>query len=461
MPIQSHQSSQVSNYLRIGIATALFTAALFRWWYYVDAYSVNLLVWDQWDLYDAFFEPHGWLELFRWQHGPHRQGIGFFLTELVANLSGWNTRAESFVIGGVVCLAMVSALLVKLRLAGSLRWWDAAVGLMFLTPLQYSIFASVPNPSHGSVPLLLLMLYCLAWTLRSAAVRYALVLLLNLMLIYTGFGLLVGLLTPVLLALDFLQTFRNGRRQARGPLLVAIAIALLSGASFFLGYEFMPAVPDFQFPIAALWQYPVFVTIMLANFCGIKVVGIPGFLAGTLVLIFMLAAGSHHCRRLILPLKEESAVQPGIEAGRLVFILIAFTLLFCMLTAIGRVGPGLNSAKASRYVPYLIPGFFGLYLHLATRSEDRLKSWLMVAVIIGLVAATTPLRAVDRITAEWLSQSKKQWKHHYLQSGNIEQSNRVTQFKIYPNADRTNLEDKLQFLKSNRLNLFQDIEPGD
>jgi len=144
---------------RLGMAavTAIWFIVVLRWWHYIDTYSVNLLVWDQWDLYDAFFKPHSWLELFRWQHGPHRQGIGFFLTGIIADLSGWNTRVEAFAIGAVVFGAMLGALVLKKRLTHTLNWTDLVIGLIFLTPLQYGIFAGIPNPSHGAVPLLLLM----------------------------------------------------------------------------------------------------------------------------------------------------------------------------------------------------------------------------------------------------------------------------------------------------------------
>jgi hypothetical protein len=456
MAMDTHRTRTFRKHLVNGLAAGLFAAAIFRWWFYVDAYSVNLLVWDQWDLYDAFFEPHGWLDLFRWQHGPHRQGAGFFLTKLVAELSGWNTRVEAFAIASVIFLAMLGALGLKRRLTGSFGWPDTAIGLLFLTPLQYAVFASVPNPSHGTVPLFLLILYCASWTLRTPAMRYPLVLVLNLMLIYTGFGLLAGLFTPILLAADYVARVKAGRHRARIPLLTAITIALLSAASFFVGYEFIPTVPNFQFPIAEHWQYPVFVVMMLANFCGIKGAGMPSVLTGTLVLILMLAVCSWHCRRMVVPLCGEKTAAERSNVNRLVFVLTGFTLLFCALTAVGRVGLGLNAAQASRYVPYLIPGFFGLYLHLAVRPEHRLKPWLQAAVVIGLVAATTPLRAVDRQTVEWLSQSKKQWKRHYLQTGNIEQSNRAARFMIYPDAQRTHLEEKLLYLKSKRLNLFQD-----
>ena len=75
---------------------AAFGLLAFRLWTLIDHHSVNVLFWDQWDFYEALFENQGAWDLFRFQHGPHRQGIGFWLTGLVAHLTSWDTRADAF-----------------------------------------------------------------------------------------------------------------------------------------------------------------------------------------------------------------------------------------------------------------------------------------------------------------------------------------------------------------------------
>ncbi len=450
----------ISNLKVIGNAAAivLAAAAVYRWCHLVESFSVNLLVWDQWDLYDAFFEPHSWVELFRWQHGPHRQGVGFFLTKIVAALSGWNTRVESFAIGGVIVLAMVVAIILKKRLTASLQWSDATIAVIFLTPLQWSIFASVPNPSHGAVPLLMMMGYCIGWTLRHPWARFATVLILNFLLIYTGFGLVVGIITPVLLTVELLTSLKHRHRQYRWGLLVAIVISLIGAASFFVGYRFMPAAPGFQFPIAAHWQYPAFVVLMLANFWGVKGVGVASFVAGTATLMVMLALCTHHIGHWTREGATGKTANNSSAIDSVVVVLIAATLLFCILSAIGRVALGLNTAQASRYVTYLIPGFFGAYLHFVSRPPKKTKPIFLTAFLIGLIAATVPLRSADVQTMSWLKQSKIRWKENYLQTGNVEESNRRTHFMIYPDSERTRLDRKLAYMKARGLNLFQDIE---
>ena len=141
-------NAAVGEKLKEGIASiglvssiALSILVVVRWWYYIDSYSVNILFWDQWDFYNALFDKKNMWELFHMQFGPHRMGVGFIFTKAIASFSGWNTRAEDFAIGGVVCLAMVVALVLRTKLGPRLCWTDIAIPLIFLTPIQYRIYS--------------------------------------------------------------------------------------------------------------------------------------------------------------------------------------------------------------------------------------------------------------------------------------------------------------------------------
>jgi len=52
----------------------------------------------------------------------------------------------------------------------------------------------------------------LAWTWRNERVRPALITLLNFAILYTGFGLFIGLLTPVLLVFDYRGELNRSRK---------------------------------------------------------------------------------------------------------------------------------------------------------------------------------------------------------------------------------------------------------
>lgn len=90
---------------------------------------------------------------------------------------------------------MLLALLLKRRLFGPLSYSDVALPVIFLSLEQYETLLNVPNPAPYAYPLLLIMLYCVALLCRNRLLRYALVLTLNFLLIYTGYGLVMGVVT--------------------------------------------------------------------------------------------------------------------------------------------------------------------------------------------------------------------------------------------------------------------------
>src|SRR6266545_2831683 len=94
---------------------------------------------------------------------------------------------------------------------------DAIIPLIFLTTAQYESLVITPNPAHGALPVLLVLLSTLAWGVRHALSRYTAVVVLNFLLIFTGFGLFMGLITPALLALDTFQQARTGHSNAWVP----------------------------------------------------------------------------------------------------------------------------------------------------------------------------------------------------------------------------------------------------
>ncbi|PYV46577.1 MAG: hypothetical protein DMG92_17820, partial [Acidobacteria bacterium] len=81
-----------------------------------------------------------------------------------------------------------------------------------------------PNFAQGAFPLLLLIIYCLAWTCRKAF-RYPLILFISFLATYTGFTLFLGMLTPFFLVADYRATAPE-ERPSRRRFLVALGLAL-------------------------------------------------------------------------------------------------------------------------------------------------------------------------------------------------------------------------------------------
>ncbi|KUG21640.1 hypothetical protein ASZ90_008603 [hydrocarbon metagenome] len=435
------------------LSILLSFAVIARWCYYIDAYSVNIFFWDQWDFYVSLFEKKNLWELFRWQHGPHRMGAGFIFAKIIAECSGWNTRVEAFAIGGIVCLAMLTAIFLRNKLGPRLNWADAAIPLIFLTPMQYEIFAGTPIPSHGAVPLLLLVMYCLVWVVCRGLVRYATILTLNFFLIYTGYGIFIGIITPFIFGMEALHAHGLHDRKGLWLALTGVAISLISAGSVFMGYQFSPGIAGFQFPIPEWWRYPQFMSLMLANFCGIKSVTPLSYITGFLILFLMSALALINMVRF---LRSGVAVNEA-SVAVVVAILTTFTLIFCATTAIGRIQLGMPSAQSSRYITNIIPGFLGIYLWIISLPPGVLRRILLAAIVAGLIAASFPLRAADLNTLKWYMEGKTKWKTVYLNTEDIEMATRAANFSIYPVPENTFLKQKLEYLKKEKLNLYLDV----
>ena len=439
----------------VGWLAAVFTVFLvLRWFFLIDKYSVNMLFWDQWDFMGGLFEDKGAWELFSWQHGPHRQGVGFFLTKLVADLSGWNTRVECFMIGTVICLAALTALALKWRLTGNISSFDIAIPLLYLSPLQFELFANTPNVSHGAMPLLLITLFCLCWTIQKITIRYALCSAINFMTIYTGFGVFLGCITPFLFLSEIILAFRKGDQKRITAAVFFFFVSAASMLSFFINYTFNSAAEGFVFPHPEPFIYVKFILINFATFMGLRMSHEILYIIATPIILFMiwlLVKTSSEAWRSILHGKTDNQT-----TFRQIFIVLAsFTFLFSLNLAVGRACLGLGAAEAHRYIPYMTSGFFALYLLAVTR--DKMPTKVILTCMACLFVTTFSTGNHNRIYAKRLCRGKQKWKQAYLRTENILLANKESGFKIHPNPPAARLKEKLNYLKEHRLNLYLNV----
>lgn len=437
-------------------AAMLLCFLLLRWFFLIDNYSVNMLYWDQWDFLEALFRDKGPWELFSWQHGPPRQGIGFFLTKAVADLSGWNTRVESFMIGAVICLAALTAFFLKLRITKRISPLDVFIPLLYLTPLQFGLFANTPNVSHGAMPLLLVTLFCLCWLIENLPLRYSVCAVINFMTIYTGFGFFLGGITPMLFLSELYLAWKRKRTAEMILALFFFFVALGSILSFFIDYTFNPAAEGFVFPHPYPFMYVQYILITFATFCGIRGSNIVLYFVGAPVVGFMIYLLVKAGWDIVHHVADAADKNLGRETAvnQIIIVLITFTLLFAANLAVGRVCLGLGSATSSRYIPYIVPAFLGLYLFAVTRKKIPIQ-------LIGLCAAcffitTFSIGHNNRVYVENIYRGKQRWKQAYLQTEDIYLSDRLSEFAIHPNPQYTHLKEKLDYLKEHHLNLYLD-----
>src|SRR5438067_7652812 len=110
-------------------------------------------------------------------------------------------------------------------------------------------------------------------------------------------------------------------------------------------------------------------------------------------------------------------------------------------------------------------GLLGLYFHLLGIGEPGTRRPLLSVLIVSVVVAC--LHA-DRIGMTHFRDGKQRWKDCYLQNEDVDQCNQITGFPIYPPAggrprvdekrQNLTLQEKLQYLKKRRLNLYLDAK---
>jgi hypothetical protein len=277
--------------------------------------------------------------------------------------------------------------------------------------------------------------------------RYGMVLLLNFLLIYTGFGLFMGVITLGVFALDCYWCLRRTISVPLAAPLAGILVAAVSLGSFFHGYTFQPAVDCFQFPRHNLVQYPWFVAVMFSTFAGVPSPIVLITILGVVILSFAIFVLGAQMWKLIGGQDRFRHIHLTIT------VLLAYSLLLSANTAVGRVCLGIPAgAQSSRYATLLIPAFLGMYFYLLTVEFARLRHILLALLIVIVI----PGHVHISVGAQWFVNGKRAWAACYKQMGDIGFCDSTTGFPVYPVPERTRLKQKLDYLKEHRLNLFSD-----
>ena len=434
------KTARLSRPLLVALATTAVLA--FRLFLTIHTEAVNIFFWDQWDFNEPIlFNPQPLWQAFRHQHGGERQGLGELVGLAIGRLSHWNTRAEAFSIAVIVVVASLCALWLKKRLFGSLTYSDAIIPMLFFTRVQWETYLGTTNPAHGSLPLLLVVLYGLAWTCRRQDLKYLLVLIFNFLAIYTGFTLFLGFVTPVVLALAAYQASRRSGRMPWLPI-AGCLVSLASIASFFVHY-----VPDrncMGFIQSHPGSYAAFVVTMFSGFLAAR-----GFylsvIGGAIVVAILLVIAFAEIRSFFLESSDRR------ELNAIVLALIGFSVLFSTGTAAGRTCVESSSGQTSRYMIYLVPAFLGMYFYSLTR-RGKVRKWSVATLFVLSLLAAFPTGVAHKGT---MQKARLEWKNCYLRLEDVGRCDEITHVTIYPPPEAaTHLQEKLQFLKENKLNLY-------
>jgi hypothetical protein len=431
------------------LIAAVFLALAIRLLWFVNRYTVNILFWDQWDFLAGLFAGVDPWTLFRWQHGPQRQGLGNLLTSAIYGATGWNARVDAAASAVVIVLAGAAALWLVKRVSGSLRPWDVVVPLIFLTTTNAETYVVAPNLAHGPLPLLLLMGYALALTADSHAVRCAALVVVNFFAVNTGFTLLLGGVTPFLLLVLATAPGLSGREQAMYG--GAIAASLGTVGLFLGGFVPASATDCFQFPHDRPWDYVSYAGFVLARPFGF-IAGVTTaqlWVAGAIA-IGMAAFVAYVTFRML-----------GAKAMSKLWLVASFlggfTLLFAATSAVGRICLGFDSANATRYIPYVMPGMLAMYLVVRTTAQaSPIAHALLPVFLVACILKEND--ELSRNEANDYFRYKQRWRDCYLSMHDIDACDAWSGHAVYPLPNATDLQGKLDWLEERRLSFFRDRE---
>jgi hypothetical protein len=450
--MQRHHRSKLSGRAAfLSLAVVFLAVKLFV---YIWRQSVNVFYFDQWDTLQPFFEGDtNLLHLFTRQFSVHRLGLGLISLRFLYGPTHWSARAESFLIGGCIFLAMLLAMLLKRRLFGRLSWTDVAIPLVFLTLEQNETLIGATNPAFGGMPLLLVICYCLCLSIPNQFRRYGLILAADVLLVYTGYGFFMGILTPAILGLDAWRFRKDGT----GSLRLVLAGIILSGAilgSFFIHYTFTPNADCFEFPHGNFVAYPWFVALMISAFLGLRRPIALVTAAGLAGLAIVIAAFAIQLWRVCARRLERSRSE---RTGDLVIaVLLGYSLLYAGSAAVGRACLGLpDAAQVPRYSTLLIPAFLGLYFFLLTLPAGRLPRFALVSFLLVVLPGGL---AIPNSSARKLRDGKVAWARCYLRTGDLGLCDQTTGFPLYPDPQRNGMREKLAYLRAHHLSFFYSLE---
>lgn len=432
-----------SRQLRFLFVCAVFVAFAWRLIVRTLESSVNIPFWDQWDFYTPLFNQASLWQVFRWQHGPHREGLGLVADKFLLEWTHWNARAESLLIVGCFSVAAALAIYLKAKVIAPLTYSDAVIPAMFLMPAHLGAITGVPNPSYSGFPELLIILYSLAWTMRRSLLRYGTVLLLNFALIYTGFGFFIGIITIAVLALELRRV--AVKREELLLVSVVLTVAVLSLASFFWNYQNAPAklVRCVEHP--QVLNYPWFVALAFALFLGIRRSVVLAWLLGGACALLLAWVTGRSANRLW---------QDRENANRdlVILILSGFSLLFIAAAALGRACLGMpGAAQNYRYLGLLVPGFLAAYFQLSSVKSGRERAIAVITFVLAIFPAALHNHA-DQVSEN----GKRAWIACLAQKKTALQCQESTVFNLHPDPARTHLQEKLDYLKRNRLSFYAD-----
>lgn len=410
---------KVSKYVVVASAIVLFVPllALVSW------YSVNLLLWDEWDYYGMFFTHHNVWQIFDWQHGHHRMGVGGLALWAINSLTHWNMIAVSVVTATTILGSALLMVHLNHKLSRSVSIWDVAIPASMLTLTQMETVLLNPSFVQVIVPSFLMLLYVITLMNKTRFLYQATALaLLQFAILFSGYG---ETFFPILLLAITISLWKPNRVMGYAQALVLLGCAAISSLAFFKGLVDC-FTPYLRFDPCAMILY-------LLNF-GAMFSGTSGILGQVIGAVYLLALAGIMIESIISSAK-------GNQLAFVLMLLSGCVLSYTIDSSIGRI------AVASRYMTITGIGFATIYLGLRKN-----KYVAMVLIALALHGSFKTVQLQETIPAIQTAMKAQDWLECREAVKDLSDCDSV--MKVHPDYKATHLEQKMKFLETNNLGFF-------
>lgn len=411
-------------------------------------YAVNLVFWDEWDYFTPLWTNGSLKDLFFWQHGPHRMGVGYWIIAAIAKLTAWNSVAQAF--GSAVFLVATAVIyyILKLKLTGRTHFLDLIFPILGLSLVHYEVLIA-GNIALNAFPLFGVSVFALVYAsaLRSW-VKQALLILITAAVTFSGFGVFWCLVHIGLILYEEIKIRKIRASKICSVLFLCLLLYLMFGP----GYRHDSGASCPTCPSPKFYQYIIF---MLSGFAKLFAFyqGVPLAVQVLVAFAFLIFSIRFFYRRGVKKLRD--SISPVLPA------LIAFSVIFIAAAALGRAGLSSTGGRESRYMCYLLPAVFACYIWIAQQpAMDTAVGWYKKSGIwfAVLLFSTYPYHAAfnyDHYHGFYFS-IKEKWLKSFRANQNLEQADREAGGKIFPDYNNPAFQRGMKYLKENRFNLFRD-----
>lgn len=425
-----HKSTKIKFTLSL-ISTFLATWFLID---FIDRNAPTLLVSDLWFSLDPLFNEDSFWVGFTHKHGPHRMGLAYVLFRITTHLSDWNPRWDMFLQAAIYSLSALLALRLKFLLFKKLDWFDWIIPLIFIT--TQSALTVIFNPYiHGLIPLFAVSA-SLCYFIKNTRIRYLSMAAIITIGIFSGFAVVVSMALLIIEGLKWLKS----------PRLQSLSIFGLPILSFGYVYFSQKSTPPVN--LSNSFEYSLeYATLLTGNFL---------FTQPSRYWFIILLMGLITVSILIWLSKKSTPKSPDFYT--ITALLISSSLLFVILNIVGRAELGIGNAITTRYIPATMPLMFGIYLLIQHLKPSY--SWFKIPLLLvfGFIMLKAQLEtSTARIKRPIeLANKTKQWEICLKENHSFKECNSKYTFKLVPEILEKHLQEKIDFLKANKLNIYKE-----